>query len=132
AFLLFSLGIVGTGLLAVPVLAGSTAYAMGEVRGWRIGLEHKLGEARAFYAVIAVSILLGIAVEASPLDPIKALVWSAVVNGVITVPILVAMMIVASSRRRMGRFTAAPLQRIFGWITTAMMAAAAVAMFATM
>ena len=132
AFLLFSLGIVGTGLLAVPVLAGSTAYAMGEVRGWRIGLEHRLGEARAFYAVIAVSILLGIAVEASPLDPIKALVWSAVVNGVITVPILVAMMIVASSRRRMGRFTAAPLQRIFGWITTAMMAAAAVAMFATM
>ena len=132
AFLLFSLGIVGTGLLAVPVLAGSTAYAMGEVRGWRIGLEHRLGEARAFYAAIAVSILLGIAVEASPLDPIEALVWSAVVNGVITVPILVAMMIVASSRRRMGRFTAAPLQRIFGWITTAMMAAAAVAMFATM
>jgi NRAMP (natural resistance-associated macrophage protein)-like metal ion transporter len=132
AFLLFSLGIVGTGLLAVPVLAGSTAYAMGEVRGWRIGLEHRLGEARALYAVIAVSILLGIAVEASPLDPIRALVWSAVVNGVITVPILIAMMIVASSRRRMGRFTAAPLQRIFGWITTAMMAAAAVAMFATM
>jgi Mn2+/Fe2+ NRAMP family transporter len=132
AFLLFSLGIVGTGLLAVPVLAGSTAYAMGEVRGWRIGLEHRLGEARAFYAAIAVSILLGIAVEASPLDPIEALVWSAVVNGVITVPILVAMMIVASSRRRMGRFTAAPLQRIYGWITTAMMAAAAVAMFATM
>ena len=132
AFLLFSLGIVGTGLLAVPVLAGSTAYAMGEVRGWRIGLEHRLGEARAFYAAIAVSILLGIAVEASPLDPIEALVWSAVVNGVITVPILVAMMIVASSRRRMGKFTAAPMQRIFGWITTAMMAAAAVAMFATM
>ena len=132
AFLLFSLGIVGTGLLAVPVLAGSTAYAMGEVRGWRIGLEHRLGDARAFYAVIAVSILLGIAVEASPLDPIKALVWSAVVNGVITVPILVAMMIVASSRRQMGKFTAAPMQRIFGWLTTAMMAAAAVAMFATM
>ena len=132
AFLLFSLGIVGTGLLAVPVLAGSTAYAMGEVRGWRIGLEHRLGEARAFYAVIAVSILLGIAVEASPLDPIEALVWSAVVNGVITVPILVAMMIVASSRRQMGEFTAAPMQRIFGWITTAMMGLAAVAMFATM
>ncbi|MBS0223328.1 MAG: divalent metal cation transporter [Proteobacteria bacterium] len=132
AFLLFSLGIVGTGLLAVPVLAGSTAYAMGEVRGWAIGLERKLGEARAFYAVIAVSILLGIAVEASPLDPIKALVWSAVVNGVITVPILVAMMIVASSRRQMGKFTATPLQRIFGWITTVMMAIAAIAMFATM
>ena len=132
AFLLFGLGIIGTGLLAVPVLAGSTAYAMGEVRGWPIGLERRLGEARAFYAVIAVSILLGIAVEVSPLDPIKALVWSAVVNGVITVPILVAMMIVASSKQQMGKFTATTLQRIFGWITTAMMAIAAVAMFATM
>jgi len=132
AFLLFGLGIIGTGLLAVPVLAGSTAYAMGEVRGWPIGLERRLGEARAFYAVIAVSILLGIAVEVSPLDPIKALVWSAVVNGVITVPILVAMMIVASSKRQMGKFTATPLQRIFGWITTAMMGFAALAMFATM
>jgi Mn2+/Fe2+ NRAMP family transporter len=105
---------------------------MGEVRGWPIGLEHKLGEARAFYAVIAVSILVGIAVEASPLDPIEALVWSAVVNGVITVPILVAMMIVASSVKQMGKFTATRLQRIFGWITTAMMAAAALAMFVTM
>ena len=132
AFLLFGLGIIGTGLLAVPILAGSTAYAMGEVRGWPIGLERRLGEARAFYAVIAVSILLGIAVEVSPLDPIKALVWSAVVNGVITVPILVAMMIVASSKRQMGKFTATPLQRIFGWITTAMMGFAALAMFATM
>lgn len=132
AFLLFGLGIIGTGLLAVPVLAGSTAYAMGEVRGWPIGLERRLGEARAFYAVIAVSILLGIAVEVSPLDPIKALVWSAIVNGVITVPILVAMMILASSKRQMGKFTATPLQRIFGWITIAMMGLAAVAMFATM
>jgi Mn2+/Fe2+ NRAMP family transporter len=132
AFLLFGLGIIGTGLLAVPVLAGSTAYAMGEVRGWPIGLEHKLGEARAFYAVIAVSILLGIAVEVSPLDPIKALVWSAVVNGVITVPILVAMMIVASNTKRMGQFTATRLQQVLGWLTTAMMAVAAVVMFATM
>jgi Mn2+/Fe2+ NRAMP family transporter len=132
AFLLFSLGIVGTGLLAVPVLAGSTAYAMGEVRGWTIGLEHRLGEAWGFYGVIAVSIVLGIAVELSPIDPIKALVWSAVVNGVITVPILLAMMIVASSAKQMRRFTATRLQRIFGWITTAMMAVAAVAMFATM
>jgi Mn2+/Fe2+ NRAMP family transporter len=132
AFLLFSLGIIGTGLLAVPVLAGSTAYALGEVRGWRIGLEHKLGEARGFYATIAVSILMGVAVELSPLDPIKALVWSAVVNGVITVPILVAMMIVASDARQMGLFVATRMQRIFGWLATAMMAVAAVAMFVTM
>ncbi len=132
AFLLFSLGIVGTGLLAVPVLAGSTGYAVGEVRGWPIGLERKLRDARGFYAVIAVSVLLGIAVEISPIDPIKALVWSAVVNGVITVPILIAMMIVASSARQMGRFTATRRQRIFGWLTTAVMAIAALAMFATM
>jgi len=132
AFLLFSLGIVGTGLLAVPVLAGSSAYAAGEFFRWRIGLEHKLRDARAFYGVIAAGFLLGIAVDLSPLDPIKALVWSAVVNGVSVVPILVAMMIVAVRPQQMGKFVATPSQRIFGWLTTAMMAVAAVGMFATM
>jgi NRAMP (natural resistance-associated macrophage protein)-like metal ion transporter len=132
AFFLFSLGIVGTGLLAVPVLAGSAAYAAGELFGWRIGLEHKLAEARGFYGVIAAAILVGIAVDLSPLDPIKALVWSAVINGLAVVPILVAMMIVVSRFRQMGKFVANPAQRIFGWLTTLMMAAAAVAMFATM
>ena len=129
AFLLFSLGIVGTGLLAVPVLAGSAAYAVGEFRGWRTGLEHWPHEAKGFYTVIALAVVLGVAVDFSPLDPIKALFWSAVVNGVITVPILVAMMIVGSRRRQMGDFTATVGQRLFGWITTAMMAAAAAAMF---
>jgi NRAMP (natural resistance-associated macrophage protein)-like metal ion transporter len=129
AFLLFSLGIVGTGLLAVPVLAGSVAYAAGELFGWRIGLEHRPADARGFYGVIAAAIVLGIAVDLSPLDPIKALVWSAVVNGVSTVPILVAMMIVAVRPAQMGRFVATIGQRVLGWITTAMMGAAAVAMF---
>jgi Mn2+/Fe2+ NRAMP family transporter len=82
--------------------------------------------------VIAAAILLGIAVDLSPIDPIKALVWSAVVNGVTVVPVLVAMMIVASRSREMGRFVATRTQRIFGWLTTAMMAVAAVAMFVTM
>ena len=132
AFFLFSLGIVGTGCLAVPVLAGSAAYAAGELFGWRIGLEHKLAEAKGFYGVIAAAILLGIAVDLSPLDPIKALVWSAVINGVTVVPILVAMMIVGSRHRQMGKFVANPSQRIFGWLTTLMMAVAAVGMFATM
>jgi NRAMP (natural resistance-associated macrophage protein)-like metal ion transporter len=132
AFVLFSIGIVGTGLLAVPVLAGSVAYAAGELFAWPTGLEHPPREARGFYGVIAAAILLGIAVDLSPLDPIKALVWSAVVNGVITVPVLVAMMIVASRRDQMGKFVASPLQRAFGWLTTAMMGAAAVAMFVTM
>ena len=132
AFLLFSLGIIGTGLLAVPVLAGSVAYAVGELRGWHVGLEHRPAEAKSFYAVIAVAILVGVAVDLSPLDPIKMLIWSAVVNGVITVPLLVAVMIVASKPAQMGKFVATTPQRIFGWATTVMMAVAAIAMFATM
>ncbi len=132
AFLLFSLGIIGTGLLAVPVLAGSAAYAAGEVFGWTTGLEKKPAEARGFYGVIGASIVLGIAVDLSPLDPIKALFWSAVVNGVIVVPIMMALMIVGSSRKQMGKFTATTGQRIFGWGATGMMTVAAVAMFALM
>lgn len=132
AFVLFSLGIIGTGLLAVPVLAGSTAYAVGEILGCPIGLERPLHEARRFYGVIIASIIIGAGVEFSPLDPIKALVWSAVVNGVIVVPIMAAVMIVASHRKEMGSFVATPLQRIFGWLATVMMTVAAIAMFATM
>jgi len=132
AFILFSIGIIGTGLLAVPVLAGSVGYAAGELFAWPTGLEHPPRKARGFYSVIAAAILLGIAVDLSPLDPIKALVWSAVVNGVIVVPVLVAMMVVASSSRQMGQFAATRTQRVFGWLTTAMMAVAAVAMFVMM
>jgi len=132
AFALFSLGIIGTGLLAVPVLAGSAAYAVGEAGGWRIGLERPPTEARRFYAVIGVAILLGIGVDLSPLDPIKALIWSAVLNGVITVPIMAATMIVASRRERMGDYVATRAQRIGGWLTTAMMAVASAAMFILM
>jgi NRAMP (natural resistance-associated macrophage protein)-like metal ion transporter len=132
AFLLFSLGIVGTGLLAVPVLAGSAAYAVGEVRGWRTGLEHRPNQAKGFYGIIGIAILLGVAVDLSPLDPIKALFWSAVVNGVITVPILVAVMIVVSRQQQMGRFVATTTQRVIGWATVAMMGVAAVAMFVLM
>ena len=132
AFFLFSLGIIGTGLLAVPVLAGASAYAAGEVFGWATGLEKKLAEARGFYGVICAGIVLGIAVDLSPLDPIKALFWSAVVNGVIVVPILVAVMIVGSNSRQMGVFVATRGQRIVGWLATAMMGIAAVAMFILM
>lgn len=132
AFLLFSLGIIGTGLLAVPVLAGSAAYALGEVRGWRIGLEHEFGEARRFYITIAVAILAGLGVALLPIDPIKALIWSAVLNGVIVVPIIGAMMIVASRREIMGDFTASVWQRVLGWLTLMLMAAAAIGMFVLM
>ena len=133
AFILFSIGIIGTGLLAVPVLAGSVAYAAGELFAWPTGLEHPPQKARGFYCVIAAAIVLGIAVDLSPLDPIKALVWSAVVNGVIVVPVLVAMMIVASTHPgRWAEFVATRTQRVFGWLTTLMMAVAAVAMFVMM
>ena len=132
AFFLFSLGLIGTGLLAIPVLAGSVAYAVGEARGWRIGLERPLRRARPFYFVIALAIVLSIAVDFSPLDPIKALIWSAVLNGVIVVPIMVAMMIMASRRKIMGDFTASRWQVVLGWAATAVMAAAAIAMFVLM
>jgi len=130
AFLLFSLGIIGTGMLAIPVLAGSTAYAIGESRGWKTGLESRLLEAKGFYSVIAVSTLLGIGIDWSPIDPIKALFWSAVINGVVAVPIMAVMMIVVSRASTMGDYTAPLPLRLFGWAATAVMAAAAVAMVA--
>jgi NRAMP (natural resistance-associated macrophage protein)-like metal ion transporter len=132
AFFLFSFGIIGTGLLAVPVLAASAAYAIAEVQRWRTGLERTPRNARRFYVVIALAIVLGIGVDFSPLDPIKALFWSAVLNGLITVPILAAMMIVGSRPERMDGFSASTLQRIFGWLTTAVMTAASIAMFVLM
>jgi NRAMP (natural resistance-associated macrophage protein)-like metal ion transporter len=130
AFLLFSLGLVGAGLLAVPVLAGSAGYAVGEIFGWRCGLEKKPHEAPAFYGVIAAAILLGLIVDYVGLDPIKALFWSAVINGVISAPIMVGMMVVAGRRKLMGRFTATPTQVVLGWLATAAMAATVVGMFA--
>ncbi len=128
AFVIFSLGIIGTGLLAIPVLAGSAAYAIGESRGWDTGLENMPWEAKGFYAVIGAATLLGIGVDWSSIDPIKALFWSAVINGVVAVPIMAVMMIVVSMKSAMGRHTASPLLRFFGWAATAVMATAAIAM----
>lgn len=130
AFVIFSIGVIGTGLLAVPVLAGSSAYAAAETFGWDKGLEKKFGEARGFYGVIIVSMVVAIAVLFSPLDPIKALFWSAVLNGIIAVPIMAAMMLLASRRDEMGVFVATPLQRVLGWAATTVMAFAAIALFA--
>ena len=129
AFLLFSLGIIGTGLLALPVLAGSAAYAIGELRGWRIGLEQKPQNALAFYGVIALAFGLGLLMLFLPIDPIKALFWSAVLNGVIAVPLMIATMIVVSSRKHLGAYVAPLGLRVVGWLATAVMAAAALAMF---
>ena len=129
AFALFSLGIIGTGLLAVPVLAGSAAYAVGEARGWKVGLDHKPWEAAGFYSIIGLATVIGVAIDWSSLDPIKALFWSAVINGVVAVPIIAAMMIVVSRKSAMGKFTASTRLRFVGWTATAVMAAAALAMF---
>ncbi|ASP56627.1 MULTISPECIES: NRAMP family divalent metal transporter [Sinorhizobium] len=129
AFALFSLGIIGTGLLAVPILAGSAAYAVCESRGWPIGLEHKPREAVGFYTVIGLATLIGLAVDYSDLDPIRALFWSAVLNGVVSVPLMAAMMIVVSRKDEMGQFVASFRLRVMGWFATACMAAAAITMF---
>jgi Mn2+/Fe2+ NRAMP family transporter len=129
AFVLFALGILGVGLIGVPVLAGSGAYALSETMGWRFGLEHKAGEARGFYAVIAVSVLAGSLIQYSPISPMKALFWSAVINGVVAVPLMVVIILLVSRISVMGPFTAAKPIIILGWAATALMGAAAVRMF---
>jgi len=125
AFALFSLGIIGTGLLAVPVLAGSTGYAIAESQGWKSGLDNMPRQARGFYAVIGAAMVLGLGIDYSPIDPIKALYWSAVLNGVIAVPMMAAMMYVARHRKKMGEFRAGPVLGTLGWLSTLVMAAAA-------
>ena len=130
-FLLFALGIIGTGLIAVPVLAGSAAYAVAECFEWKRGLDLKLLEAREFYAIIALATLGGVALDFSPIDPIRALFWSAVANGVIAVPIMVVMMLLADDAKVMGRFTVTRQLKALGWLATGTMAAAVAAMFAT-
>ena len=130
AFLLFSLGIIGTGLLAIPVLAGSAAYAVAEAFRWRRGLDRKLREARGFYAIVAFATLGGMALTFSPIDPIKALFWSAIINGVISVPVLVVMMVLAGDARVMGKFVASRRLKLAGWAAALVMAAAVCAMFA--
>jgi NRAMP (natural resistance-associated macrophage protein)-like metal ion transporter len=121
AFLLFSLGIVGTGLLAIPALAGSAAYAIAEVFGWRSSLELRLQRARRFYLLIGGAILIGVLGAMSPLDPITMLVWSAVFNGIVAVPLMVGMMLIVTNRKIMGKFAASRLLATFGWFATALM-----------
>ena len=132
AFTIFALGIIGTGLLAVPVLAGSAAYAVGEALKWRVGLAQRPGRARAFYGAIALATLVGAILNFTPLDPIKALFWSAVINGVAAVPIMVMIMLMASRKQVMGQFALRPLLKALGWLATVVMAVAAIGMFATL
>ncbi len=131
AFALFALGIIGTGLLAVPVLAGSAAYAVSELFGWKAGLSHRFREAWGFYLIIAVATGVGTLMSVFDVDPIKALIWSAIANGVISVPIMAVMMMIGQSKRLMGRYTISARHRVFGWAATGIMAAAVAFMFAT-
>jgi Mn2+/Fe2+ NRAMP family transporter len=127
-FVVFALGIVGTGVLAVPVLAGSAAYAVGESLSWRVGLSHPPHRARAFYGAIAVATALGCALNFTPINPIRALYWSAVLNGVVAVPVMVAMMSLSARPAVMGALTLPVPLRWLGWAATAAMACAVVVM----
>ncbi|MGE8656796.1 MAG: NRAMP family divalent metal transporter [Achromobacter sp.] len=132
-FLLFCLGIVGTGLLAVPVLAGSAAYAVAEAAGLPASLDARLdrGEGRAFYAVIAAATAGGVALCFAPVDPVQELFWAAVLNGVIALPIMTVMMLLASRRGVMGAHVIGPRLRLAGWSATGVMAVVVAAMLAT-
>jgi Mn2+/Fe2+ NRAMP family transporter len=129
AYLLFALGILGVGLIGVPVLAGSAAYALCEAMGWTWGLERKATDARGFYGVIAVSVLAGLVIQYSPISPMKALFWSAVINGVVAVPLMVVIIVLVSKKAVMGDFTASRPLIILGWIATVVMGLAVVRMF---
>jgi Mn2+/Fe2+ NRAMP family transporter len=130
-FMLFALGIIGTGMLAVPVLAGSAAYAVSECFEWKTGLNLELLEAREFYGIVALATLGGVALDFGHISPIKALLWSALINGIIAVPIMVVMMLLAAKPTVMGRYVISKKLKVSGWLATAVMAAAVIGMFAT-
>jgi NRAMP (natural resistance-associated macrophage protein)-like metal ion transporter len=129
AYLLFALGMVGTGLLAIPVLAGSSAYVASEMLSFRTGLAETPKRAPRFYAILAAGIIVGTILNVLHLDPIKVLFWSAVFNGVAAVPLVFAIVMIAGNAKIMGRWTSSPLARAWGWLTFALMTCAAIAMF---
>ena len=129
AYLLFAFGILGVGLIGVPVLAASAAYALCEAMGWTWGLERKATDARGFYGIIAVSVLAGLLIQYSPISPMKALFWSAVINGVVAVPLMIVIILLVSKKAVMGDYTVSRPIKILGWIATAVMGLAAVRMF---
>ena len=131
ATVLFAIGLIGAGLLAVPVLTGSAAYAVAEAFGWRAGLDEKPRHAKKFYAVIAVATLVGVGMDFAGINPISALFWTAVINGVTAPPLLVVVMLVSNNKRVMGRRKNGLGTNILGWLATAIMFVAAIGMFVT-
>jgi NRAMP (natural resistance-associated macrophage protein)-like metal ion transporter len=130
-FLIFAMGIIGTGLLAVPVLAGSAAYAIGEAAKWKVGLARKWYRAKSYYGVLVILIAAGALLNFTPIDPIKALFWSAVINGVVAVPVMAMMMLLSSHSKAMGTFKLNGGLKAVGWLATAVMAFASIGMVAT-
>ena len=128
AYILFAVGIFGVGLIGVPVLAGSAAYGLSEAMGWKEGLELKATDARGFYGVIAFSVLVALVIQFTPIDPMKALFYSAVINGVVAVPLMAVIVMLASKKSVMGDYVATRPLKVLGWIATAVMAVAALAM----
>jgi NRAMP (natural resistance-associated macrophage protein)-like metal ion transporter len=128
AFMLFALGILGVGLIGVPVLAGSGAYALCETMGWKWGLERRTRDARGFYGVIAVSVLLALIIQYSPINPMKALFWSAVINGVVAIPLMAVIVILVSKKSVMGPYVASRSLIVLGWVGAALMGVAAAMM----
>jgi Mn2+/Fe2+ NRAMP family transporter len=131
ATILFSLGLIGSGFLAVPILTGSSAYAVCETFNWRAGLDEKFHGARRFYLIIAISTFVGMSITFLKIPPVKALFWTAVLNGVLAPPLIVIIMLVSNSKKVMGNRTNGPLTNILGWGTAVIMFAAAVGMFVT-
>ncbi len=128
-FLLFALGIIGTGMLAIPVLAGSAAYGVSEAFGWHATLEAKAPDAVGFYTIIAAATVIGFGLGFTGVDAIHMLVWSAVLNGIVAVPIMAMMMVIVSNPQTMGRFKARTWLVALGWIGTALMGVAVIALF---
>jgi Mn2+/Fe2+ NRAMP family transporter len=126
---MFTLGIVGTGLLAIPVLAGSAAYCVAEAFGWPATLEAKAPDAVGFYGIIAAATVVGLALGYTPISLIRMLIWSAVLNGIVAVPVMTVMMVVVTRLSVMGRFSAQPTLTFFGWAGTALMAVTVIALF---
>lgn len=131
ATVLFGIGLIGAGLLAVPVLTGSAAYAVAETFDWPSGLDEKPRHAKKFYGVIALSTIVGVVIDFLGINPISALFWTAVINGVVAPPLLVVVMLVANNKRVMGTRTNGPFTNVVGWLAAAIMFAAAIAMFLT-
>lgn len=128
---IFALGIIGTGLLAIPVLAGSSAYALSEEFGWKEGLSKKFKQAKGFYLIIAASTVVGLWVNFADVDPIKALIYAAVINGIIAVPLLVAIMKIGNDTKILGARTNGKISNIAGWITVGIMGLSVIVMFLT-